>query len=195
MPVLVHRQPQAAADLLPLLHRAPRLVERADLEDVRVVPAFAQGGVAEDEAQRLVERQQPLLVLHDEVVDLVVGLGVAPRVLEHALLVLGEVAVVQPLHRLLEPLQCLIARLLGQLGQLASNASANLPLRRLPGFVVVAVVGHAVDEEQAEHLDARAADLQLLLQVLLDGVLDLRPPDVVAHARRSPRPAAACGHW
>ena len=51
--------------------------------------------MAEDEAQRLVQREQPLLVLHDQVVDLVVGLRVAARVLEHALLVLGEVAVVQ----------------------------------------------------------------------------------------------------
>ena len=103
--VLVHRQAQAAADLLPLLHGAAGLVERADLEDVGVVPALAQRRVAEDEAQRLVQGEQALLVLHDQVVDLVVGLRVAARVLEHALLVLGEVAVVEPLDRLLEPVE------------------------------------------------------------------------------------------
>ena len=57
-----------------------------------------------------------------------------------------------------------------------------MPFDRLARLVVVAVVGHAVDEEQREHLDAAPAHLQLLFQVLLDGVLDLRPPHVVAHA-------------
>ena len=110
-----------------------RLVERADLEDVRVVPAFAQGRVAEDEAQRLVHRQQPLLVLHDQVVDLVVGLGVAPRVLEHAFLVLGEVAVVQLVHRQLEPFQRVHSgSSLANSASSASKASANLPFTGWP---------------------------------------------------------------
>jgi hypothetical protein len=55
------------------------------------------------------------------------ALGVAARVLELALAILGEVAVVEPLHRLLEPsdaLEALFARKLGQrcfesLGKLA----------------------------------------------------------------------------
>ena len=40
--VLVDAEAQAAADLLPLLHGARRLVQRADLEDVRIVPALAK---------------------------------------------------------------------------------------------------------------------------------------------------------
>ena len=40
--VLVHRQAQSPADLLSLLHCTARLIERAYLEDVRVVPALAQ---------------------------------------------------------------------------------------------------------------------------------------------------------
>ena len=133
LPVLVHRQPQAAADLLPLLHGTAGLVQRANLEDVRVVPAFAQGGMAEDEPQRLLFGQQPLLLLHDQVVDFVVGLGVAARVLEHALLVLGEVAVVQPVHRQLQPFQRLRSALsLANSARAASKASANLPFTGCP---------------------------------------------------------------
>ena len=105
-----------------------RLVERADLEDVGVVPALAQRRVAEDEAQRLVQREQPLLVLHDQVVDLVVGLGVAARVLEHALPVLREVAVVQRLDGLLQPRQLAVALVLGQLRQLRLEGLGELAL-------------------------------------------------------------------
>ena len=154
MPFLIHRQAQAAADLLPLLHGAAGFVQRANLEDVRVVPALAKGRMAEDEPQRLLHRKQPLLVLHDQVVDLVVGLGVAAGVLEHALLVLGEVAVVQPVHRQLEPVQRCVALVLGELGQGRLEGLGELAFHRLPGAVVVAVVGHAVDEEQAQDLDA-----------------------------------------
>ena len=131
-PVLVHGQTQAAADLLPLLDGTSGLVEGADLEDVGVVPALAQGRVAEDEAQRLIHRQQPLLLLHDQVVDLIVGLGVAPRVLEHALLVLGEVAVVELVHRLLEPGQFSVTLFLGQRRQLRLKRLGELALHRLP---------------------------------------------------------------
>ena len=49
------------------------MLERADLEDVRVVPALAQRRVREDEAHGLLEREQPLLVAQDQVVG-------APRV-------------------------------------------------------------------------------------------------------------------
>ena len=83
--VLIDGQAQAAPDFLALFHGAARFVERANLKDVRVVPAFAKRGVAENEAQRLVLREQPLLLLHNEVVNLVVRLGIPARVLEHCL--------------------------------------------------------------------------------------------------------------
>ena len=36
-------------------------------------------------------------------------------------------------------------------------------------------------EEEREHLETPLANLELLVQVLLDGVLDLSPPDIVPH--------------
>src|SRR5438045_1628200 len=100
---LIHRQAKTATDLLPLLDRTARLIERANLEDVRVIPPLPQSGMAEDEAERLVDRQEALFLFHDEVVDLVVGLGVTPRVFEYAFLVLRKVAVMQLGDRFLEP--------------------------------------------------------------------------------------------
>ena len=87
-------EPEPAPDLLALAVGGARLVERADLEHVGVVPAFAQRRVAEDEPQRLSRRQEPLLVAHDEVVRVDVGGAVAPRVLGPLLVVDAEVAVV-----------------------------------------------------------------------------------------------------
>ena len=99
--VLVHAQAQAAADGLAALALGPHVAQGANLEDVRIVPAFAQRGVGEDELERRLEAQQLLLVPHDQVVGVVVGLRVASGVFEHLdrlaadlLLVDGEVAVV-----------------------------------------------------------------------------------------------------
>ena len=54
-PALVDGEPKPAPDLLALAVCGARLVQRADLEDVGVVPAFAECRVAEDEPQRLVD--------------------------------------------------------------------------------------------------------------------------------------------
>src|SRR5207248_7011913 len=56
--VLIHRETQTAADLLPFLQHATRLIEGADLKDIGVVPALAQGGMAKNEAQGLIYRQE-----------------------------------------------------------------------------------------------------------------------------------------
>ena len=78
--VLVDSQAQAAADLLTPGDGVVALLEHAHHEHVRVVPALAQGGVGEDEPHGLVERQQPLLVLEDQVVGVDVGrTGPLPR--------------------------------------------------------------------------------------------------------------------
>jgi len=80
--LLVHAEPQAAPDGLAALALGAHLAQGADLEDVRVVPAFAQRRVGEDELQGRLEAEQLLLVPHDEIVGVIVGLRVATRVLE-----------------------------------------------------------------------------------------------------------------
>ena len=96
--LLVHAETQAAPDRLPALALGAHLADGANLEDVRVVPALAQGGVGEDELQLRLEAQQLLLVLHDEVVGalgvVAVALVVLGGVRPCSLLVDGEIAVV-----------------------------------------------------------------------------------------------------
>ena len=66
--ILVYAEAEAASHLLALAGLGSRALQRADLEDVGIVPAFAQSGVAEDEPHRLLEGEQSLFVLQDEVV-------------------------------------------------------------------------------------------------------------------------------
>jgi hypothetical protein len=180
--VLIDRQPQAPPNFLPLLHCAPGLIKSANLEDVWVVPAFTQGGMAEDESQRLVWGKQLLLVLHDEVVDIIVGLRIAFGVLENALSVLCKVAVVKPLHRQFCPIENTIARLLGERGQLFVEPLGKFALRWPARRIVIPVARHAVDKEQAQDLDAAIMKLQLLVEMLLHRMANLHTPYIVAHS-------------
>ncbi|VOG54146.1 Uncharacterised protein [Streptococcus pneumoniae] len=66
--VLVDGEAQSAADLLPARGGVVALLEHAHHEHVGVVPALAQRRVRPDEPHRLLEGQQPLLVLEDQVV-------------------------------------------------------------------------------------------------------------------------------
>lgn len=110
---LVDRQAKSPADLLPLFLDGLRFIERAYLEDVRIVPALAQRGMREDEPQRFVGVQQPLLVAHDEAVGIVVVSRIAARVLDVALLILRKIAVMKLGY--VKGDQPLVDRLRGQL--------------------------------------------------------------------------------
>src|SRR5208282_4764420 len=80
--LLVDAQAQATADGLPALALGTHLAQSANLKHVRVIPALAQGGVREDEFELGIEAQKLLLVAHNEVVGVVVGLRIAASVLE-----------------------------------------------------------------------------------------------------------------
>ncbi len=66
--VVVDAQTQATAHLLTLADFVRGIFERADLEHVGVVPAFAQRRMAEDETHWFVEAQQTFLVAQNEVI-------------------------------------------------------------------------------------------------------------------------------
>ena len=200
--VLVHAQAQAAADLLALCQVVLGLDERANLEYVGVVPAFLERGVAEDERDVLVrilavrEGDKRLLLLHDEFEGpgVVGGAGGSLGVLELALLVLGEVALVHGVgvaHRrgadslvALEPGALADTRCLGDApGSLRAQRSGVLLLKYLGVQAAVdlglvdAVAVDAVDEEEREHLHAARPQLELAGKVVLDGATDLRALD------------------
>jgi len=55
--ILIDGESDAPSDLLSLPHLGDSLVQRANLEDVRVVPTLTERGVREDEGDRLIERK------------------------------------------------------------------------------------------------------------------------------------------
>ena len=66
--VLIHAQTQTTAYFLPLLRGAVAVLQGADLKHIRVIPAFPQGRVGEDEPGRLFKGQQTFLIFQDQVI-------------------------------------------------------------------------------------------------------------------------------
>ena len=182
--VLVDGQAQAAADFLAARDGVVAVLERADDEHVRVVPAFAQRRVREDEAHRLVQRQQALLVLQDEVVGLhVVGQArVLAALLDVrvnvalGLLVDGEVAAVGLLGG--DALEVLDVGRLVQVQHFVEVEVVFLfedagVLALIVGLRVVTVLGHLVDKVQRQDLHALLEQGLLLVEVGLDRLANL----------------------
>ena len=156
--VRIHGKAQAAPDLLPLLHCRDRLVQRADLEDVRIVPAFAQRGVGKDELERRGQIEQAFLVAHNQAVGVVIGLGAAVGVLQHLdrfaahfFLVDGKIAVMHVFGgvrhvQLLE--QALVVRVARPIAVFLLEHLRVDAFLRIAFRVVLAVLRHLVDEEQ-----------------------------------------------
>ena len=65
---LVDAEAEAAPEGLAALGLGVHVAQGADLEDVGIVPAFAEGGVGENELEGGVEAEEFFLFLHDEVV-------------------------------------------------------------------------------------------------------------------------------
>ncbi len=184
------------------------LLEHAHHEDVRVVPALAQRRVREDEPHRLLERQQPLLVLEDQVVGVdVVGLAGSRRRV-FAIFAVDRAAWSSCRSRSSPrgstargwPSRCFGTAVGLVEVELARGTSARAAPRtppRTPGVVaegvlalVVAVLGDLVDEEQRQHLDALREELALLVQVRADDLADLDAPlRVLGHVRSASWPA------
>ena len=66
--VLIDAKAQTTTDFLPLRRVAVRVLQSADLEHIRVIPAFTQCGVGEDKPCRFVKGKQPFLVFQDQVI-------------------------------------------------------------------------------------------------------------------------------
>ena len=182
--LLVDADAQTAPDHLAAPHLAGDLVQRANLEDVRIVPPLLQRGMGEDELHRRVEGEQQGFVLHDQLVAalrvVLLRLGGFGGVNLAPLLVDGEVAVVN-LFRKRRDVHVVEQRVVFWLADeariLLLEPPGVLSLDWIPVGIVFPIVAHAVDEEEAQHLDAKAAQLQFAFQVLLDGLADLQPFD------------------
>lgn len=121
-------------------------IERANLKDVGVVPAFPKRGVRENETQRLGRIEQALLVAHDKTVGVIIISGIAPRVLGSTLLVLREISVVNLLR--FERRQPFVDRPSGQFAIRFLKPLADLAKAGRAVIVIDAIVCHAVDEKE-----------------------------------------------
>ena len=168
---------EAAADLLALFDLALGLVECADLEDVGVVPAFAQGRVREDELERGGRVEEPGLVAHDELVGVGVGGGGAAGVFGVAGARGGEVAGVDLAYG--RVVEVAVERMGAEVLVCLFEPEAELA-------VVGRVVRDAVDEEERQDLDllvgGPAGEAALFVEVAADGLADLDAHEVVGLA-------------
>ena len=177
--LLIDAQAQPAPDRLPPFPLAPHVAQAADLEHVGIVPALAQRRVGEDEPERLLQAQEPLLVPHDQVVGtfgvVAVGLVALPGVGPATRAVGGEVAIVNLLGGSGVLKEGAVVGMTREPPILLLERAGVVSLDRLAGAVVAAVAIHRVDEEQAEHLDPLRAQALLLGEVLANGAADHLP--------------------
>ncbi len=138
--------------------------------------------MAEDEAHRLLRGQEPLLVAHDQVVGVDVRRAVAARVLDPLLVVDAEVAAVHELDR--REAQGLVSRLGGEFGVGLLKPPADAAEPGTAVILGVPVVRDSIEEEQGEHLDSQRSECPLLVEVLANGLHDLRPLSLLVERRR-----------
>ena len=132
----------------------------------------------EDEPYRLINVEQACLVLHDEFISVVVGLGLTRRVLERHLSILAFTG----LHLSEIPRACVhwvgweefvsgrglcsFLRIEG----IKSRSKGTVGIQIIDAFAKVG--GNFVNEEQREDLDAVFVNLILLADVFSDGFAD-----------------------
>ena len=178
----VHTYAQSAPHLLPLGGGTVGVAQGAYLEHIGIIPALTQSGVGENKPRRFVKTQQTLLVFQYQVVGRNVVCGVFATlhltVDRVTFLVDGEVAVVHFRGR--ETPQIVLVVVLEQ-RQIFIQVTAVFVFEHLPQgafrlvsvAVVALVIGHLVDKEQRECLDALLEQGTLFLEVRLDGLTNL----------------------
>ena len=185
---LIDREAQASADLLPLCRHTRRVLQRADLEHIRIVPALAQSRVGENHARRLIKGQQPLLILQDQIIrrDIVRQIRAAPETAVHRasrLLVNAEIPRVYLLYGYIVQIFHIrriknIAVFVHHRAVLLLEDPPVLPKHRISVCIILTVLRHLVDEEQRERLDPAREKPLLLLKMRDNRLTDLHPPEI-----------------
>ena len=159
--VVVYANAQPASHLLPLLDGALGVPQGANLEDVGVVPALAQGGMGENETDMPIfpgEADQQVLPFHDEFVGRHVIAGVSSP-LDLAVDRLSRLLVNAEVSRVgvvgLNFAEVTLIRVIGIQSEVFIEYpdiffledSAILPKRFLAVGIVLAIFRHLVDKE------------------------------------------------
>ena len=185
---LIDREAQPSAHLLPLRRHTRRMLQRTDLEHIRIVPALAQRRVGENHARRLIEREQPLLILQDQIIrrNIVRQIRAAPETAVHRasrLLVNAEIPRVHLLYRHIVQIFHIrrvknIAVFVHHRAVLLLEDPPVLPKHGISVCIVLTVLRHLVDEEQRERLDPACEKPLLLLKMRDNRLTDLHPPEI-----------------
>ena len=185
---LIDRETQASAHLLPLRRHTRRVLERTDLEHIRIVPALAQRRVGENHARRLIEREQPLLILQDQIIrrNIVRQIRAASETAVHRasrFLVNAEIARVYLLYRHIIQIFHIcriknVAVFVHHRAVLLLEDPPVLPEHGISVCIILTVLRHLVDEEQRERLDPTSVEPLLLLKMRDNRLTDLHPPEI-----------------
>ena len=189
--VLIDAKAQTTTDFLPLRRVAVGVLQSADLKHIRVVPAFTQCGVGEDEPCRLVKGQQSFLVLQNQIVgrNIVGEFAATLELAVHAVpgfLVDAEIALMYPAYIAAGGFEIFLIRRVKHRNVLVQNSKILLLKHHavfaehlVAVFVVLAVLCHLVDEEQGQALDAHIEELFLFFKVGEDGFSDLNAAHIL----------------
>ena len=178
---------------MPLANLAAALFQCTNLEHIRVVPAFAQCGVRENETHRGlfgITIQKQLLILHDQVIGVnIIGcafLLVGKLAVSHlALFVNGEVTGMGVMGG-----NCVQIPYVVFVSDFPLHGAENVvvfflehiridAVERMSSLVVLLVLCNLVDEEQRQNLDALMEKLTLPLQVRKNRFADLNASELV----------------
>ena len=180
---LVDTKTETTTNFLPLLCGAVAVLQCTNLEHIGVIPAFTQSRVREDKSCWLAKGKQALLVLQDKVIsgNIIRELRAALQGRVNAasgLLVNTEIALVGISN--FNITQILLIRCVKYCQIFVENSGVFF-LENPPVFaellvavlIILAVLGHLVNEEQRQGFDAHFKQFFFLLKVRLNGLSDL----------------------
>ena len=182
---LIHAQTQATAHFLTFSGLACSVFQSANLEDIRVVPAFPQGRMGEDKPGGFLEGKQAFLVFENQVIsgDILGKFAAALNLAVYSapgLFVDAEIALVNVSRLPAKVAKILLIRGIFQ-RQIFVQDMEILLLKHLTVFtqlfvavlVVLTVFGHLIDEEQRKGFDSHVEVFLFLFKMGENGFPNL----------------------
>ena len=186
---LIHAESKAAAHFLPLVGcRIAAMLQRADLEDIRIIPALPQGGMGENKTNRVVKRQQFLLIFQNQFVGRLIIADIRATLHFTVNLVVffvdAEISGMGSMH--IDAAQILLIRRIEQSQIFIQNRCiflfknpAIFRIHFVPVSIILPVILHLIDKEQGKGLDATIIQFLFLFEMGPDGLADLHPANIL----------------
>src|SRR5690554_3671548 len=147
--------------------------------------------MGENEANRLVQTEKPLLVFHNQVISIYIIRSIFPAIMDCtvfkaiASFVDGKIPGVGTAD--LDSIEVLHVVVLAKLQLpftqhilvLFFKDLSILTIHRRTGFIVLAILGYLVNEEQRKDLDPLKEQLSFALKMRLDRLSNLNPPNML----------------